>query len=98
MLRCATGAIIDTQATHIKLTMGCLSQFECFILAEREWYRCIPIHPYVCVAWTYPGGRLEGACQHVVHGQLGVVAPRLGGAHALGGRDEEAVLSPASTA
>ena len=50
------------------------------------------------VAWTYPGGRLEGACQDVVHGQLGVVAPRLGGAHSLGGWDEEAVLSPASTA
>jgi len=49
-----------------------------------------------CLA--YPGGRLEGSCQHVVHRQLGVVAPHLGGAHALGGRDKEALPSPASNA
>ena len=60
----------------------------------------IQLPPAHCVrvAWTYPGGRLEGACQDVVHWQLGVVAPRLRGAHSLGGWDEEAVLSPASSA
>ena len=54
-------------------------------------YLCV----YVCVC-PHPHCSFEGAGQYMVYGQLGVVAPYLGGAHPLSGRDKETVLSPAS--